>query len=55
MHAACAEAEGQLQSTNEASKAVLERAGNLRDERLVVYPFDYIRLLDPLPLGALSQ
>ncbi|KAJ2912469.1 hypothetical protein MD484_g7951, partial [Candolleomyces efflorescens] len=33
MHAACAEAEGQLQSTNEASKAVLERAGNLRDER----------------------
>ncbi|KAJ2923760.1 hypothetical protein H1R20_g13342, partial [Candolleomyces eurysporus] len=33
MHTACAEAEGQLQSTNEASKAVLERAGNLRDER----------------------
>ncbi|KAF5323969.1 hypothetical protein D9611_008423 [Ephemerocybe angulata] len=33
MHMACAEAEEQLRSTNDASKTVLERAGTLRDER----------------------
>ncbi|TFK19198.1 COG6-domain-containing protein [Coprinopsis marcescibilis] len=33
MESACADAETQLASTNEASKVVLERAGNLRDER----------------------
>ncbi|EFI26934.1 hypothetical protein CC1G_15335 [Coprinopsis cinerea okayama7 len=33
MEAACQQAEDQLNSTSEASKAVLERAGNLRDER----------------------
>lgn len=33
MRASCDEAEAQLQLTNEASKTLLERAGNLREER----------------------
>ncbi|KAG7088505.1 hypothetical protein E1B28_012492 [Marasmius oreades] len=33
MHKCCDEAEKQLQSTNEASKALLEKAGSLREER----------------------
>jgi hypothetical protein len=33
MKASCDEAETQLALTNESSKMLLERAGNLRDER----------------------
>ncbi|KAJ3755564.1 oligomeric complex COG6 [Lentinula raphanica] len=33
MHASCDEAEKQLQLSNETSKSLLERAGNLREER----------------------
>ncbi|KAJ4481001.1 oligomeric complex COG6 [Lentinula aciculospora] len=33
MHVSCDEAEKQLQLSNEASKSLLERAGNLREER----------------------
>ncbi|KAH7871193.1 oligomeric Golgi complex subunit 6 [Lentinula edodes] len=33
MHTSCDEAEKQLQLSNEASKSLLERAGNLREER----------------------
>jgi hypothetical protein len=33
MRAQCDEAQGQLQSTNEACKSLIDRAGSLRDER----------------------
>ena len=33
MRAQCDEAQAQLQSTNEACKSLIDRAGSLRDER----------------------
>ena len=36
MRASCDEAETQLALTNESSKILLERAGNLREERYVL-------------------
>jgi len=33
MRAQCEEAHGQLQSTNEACKSLIDRAGSLRDEQ----------------------
>lgn len=37
MRSSCDEAETQLALTNESSKLLLERAGNLRDERSIFY------------------
>lgn len=44
MRASCNEAETQLALTNESSKILLERAGNLRDERYVLSLFSLISL-----------
>ena len=47
MRARCEEAQGQLQSTDEACKSLLDRAGSLRDEQYAsptpfssVYPLE---------------
>jgi conserved oligomeric Golgi complex subunit 6 len=48
MRAQCDEAQSQLQSTNEACKSLIDRAGSLRDERYDPALFaNYVSLLTP--------
>lgn len=49
MRERCAEAENQLQETNDSCRTLLERAGNLRQERLVLPSRPLISHSNPFP------
>ena len=58
MRASCDEAETQLALTNESSKILLERAGNLRDERYALSPplvYSFDTLIDEFMIGKMLK